>query len=764
MNVYFVVALLPRVENDFIEAIQGLIIRRMGSMYLDQFILDIIPHENDMDFVTIASKEGKIHLKASSATAMGYGLHEYLKTIPTQTNWENDPLILPEKLPLVISPMHLKRYTKYTYYENVCTFSYSQWTWSWGKWQNHIDWMALNGINVPLAFTGQEKVWQQTYQRFNITSLDSFFAGAGFLAWGRMGNVQGSWVRGPLPQEFIDNQFQLQLKILKRMQSFGMIPALPAFGGHIPEELVALNPNAKVVRSPPWINFQKPYTSVYLLDPTDPLFLEIGKAFVEEQNRLFNYTGVLYQTDTYNEMDPAYSDSNYLKASSEAVLASMRAVNPKAVWLMQGWLFTFSSFWTLERIRSYIEPLPNDGLIMLDLYSDVKPMWQKTDGYFGKYWIYCVLHNFGGNLGMRGDLKTIAEDPIDARKQGNMIGIGLTMEGIFQNYIVYDLTLQMAWKSTKVKVLQYVESYAHARYNVVKDPNVAAAWHTLATTVYNVYKTFGGVTKNIVGLRPRWGIIQESFMPTKLPHDPSDIIFAWKSLLRAASQPALANHSSFQRDIVDITRQALSDALCLAFQSLEFAFHEHSISYQEMQKKVEQMKQYIKALDQILSTNTQFMLGPWLRDAQRLTTIQEQASYFIFQAKNQITRWGDNNGNALSDYASKDWAGLVSSYYLPRWEIWFDFMLKAYESSSSIDSGKYYSVLEDFELKWQVNDTQNFATIPLENSVDISRNIFTMLTGEKVLILSTIDTTDAKEPDIDEDLGNLPICLLDCLW
>ena len=54
--------------------------------------------------------------------------------------------------------------------------------------------------------TGQEKIWQRTFARFNVSSaeLQDWFAGPGFLAWQRMGNLQG-W-GGPLPQGYIDDQ------------------------------------------------------------------------------------------------------------------------------------------------------------------------------------------------------------------------------------------------------------------------------------------------------------------------------------------------------------------------------------------------------------------------------------------------------------------------------------------------------------------------------------------------------------------------------
>ena len=41
---------------------------------------------------------------------------------------------------------------------NVVTHSYSFVWYSWADWERLIDWMALSGINLVLATTGQEEV------------------------------------------------------------------------------------------------------------------------------------------------------------------------------------------------------------------------------------------------------------------------------------------------------------------------------------------------------------------------------------------------------------------------------------------------------------------------------------------------------------------------------------------------------------------------------------------------------------------------------
>lgn len=85
-----------------------------------------------------------------------------------------------------------------------------------------------------------------------------------------MGNLDG-W-GGPLPLSWHAKTLALQQKILTRMRSFGMIPVLPGFAGHVPKALVhRVFPHAKYTNSSVWVGFGDQYRTV-LLDPLDPLF------------------------------------------------------------------------------------------------------------------------------------------------------------------------------------------------------------------------------------------------------------------------------------------------------------------------------------------------------------------------------------------------------------------------------------------------------------------------------------------------------------
>ena len=64
-----------------------------------------------------------------------------------------------------------------------------------------------------------------------------------------------------------------------------------------------------------------------------------------------------------------------------------------------GWLFTAEKFWTSQRIQSYLSGVPNDHMMILDLFSEQWYFWEKSNFYGGKKFIWNTLHNFGGNEG-----------------------------------------------------------------------------------------------------------------------------------------------------------------------------------------------------------------------------------------------------------------------------------------------------------------------------------------------------------------------------
>ena len=230
--------------------------------------------------------------------------------------------------------------------------------WNFSRWEREIDWMALNGLNLILSFTGQELVWQKFYTFLELTDSDikDFFSGPAFLAWQRLGNIR-RW-GGPLDDGWIASQASMQKMIMARIREFGMINVLPGFAGHVPATLVKFFPEGNFTHNSGWNGFNSTYTDDYLLEPTDPIFMQIGTIFYQMLIDEFG-TDHVYNCDTYNEMNPIHTDLLYLADVNKAIFQTMQAVDSDAIFLMQGWLF-HSGQWLFSRSSHttiYIVPL-----------------------------------------------------------------------------------------------------------------------------------------------------------------------------------------------------------------------------------------------------------------------------------------------------------------------------------------------------------------------------------------------------------------------
>lgn len=245
------------------------------------------------------------------------------------------------------------------YYQNVCTHSYSFSFWTWQDWRRHIDWIALSGITLTLA-PFQEDVWTEVYREYGLsqTDIDAHFAGVGFFAWQRMGNIRGSW-GSPLSASFIEFASNLQQQMIKALNELGIAVALQAFDGHLPIAFKSIFPNASFTSTSQWCGFEAKYCCPLYIEPTDPLFTEIGEKFLRSMIRKYG-TNHIYFSDPYNEVQPpAGADANYLKNVSASIYSAMSAVDPDAIWLLQGWFLVNNPlFWNGDHVKAFLTSVP----------------------------------------------------------------------------------------------------------------------------------------------------------------------------------------------------------------------------------------------------------------------------------------------------------------------------------------------------------------------------------------------------------------------
>ena len=248
-------------------------IKRVVPAAANHFLVKEIPAENGKDVFELQSKDGKIILSGNKALSIASALGYYLKNYcHDDFGWNGENMHLPAVLPVVKGKIHHSTPYTYRYYLNYCTFNYSMSWWDWDRWQKETDWMALNGINMPLALTGEESIWRDVYHDMGFTIVTWTVFLAGRLIFRGFG--WATWMAGgPLPQHWMDSHKELQKKILERERSLGMTPVLPAFSGHVPPSFKDKFPNAKLKKT----NWGQGFNDVYILDADDPMFAEIGK-------------------------------------------------------------------------------------------------------------------------------------------------------------------------------------------------------------------------------------------------------------------------------------------------------------------------------------------------------------------------------------------------------------------------------------------------------------------------------------------------------
>ncbi|OJU47370.1 MAG: alpha-N-acetylglucosaminidase, partial [Bacteroidales bacterium 45-6] len=445
----------------------------------------------NQDYFRLETQSGKLVVTANSANSMAVGLNYFLKNYcHTTISWYvDDQTLLPASLPAVPAPVEIEARVQNRFFLNYCTFGYTMTWWKWRDWEHFIDWMALNGVNLPLAITGQEKVWLNVWKKFGLTDdqIREFFTGPAYLPWHRMANID-HW-EGPLPMSWIDGQAELQKQILERERAFNMKPVLPAFAGHVPKAIAEKYPHAKITSLGEWGNFSQQYQS-YFLDSFDTLFAKIQHEFLEEQTRMFG-TDHVYGTDPFNEVTPPSWEPEYLCSVSKNIYETMASYDKDAQWLQMGWIFYFmQDKWTSERIKAFLQAVPQNKMILLDYFCDNVEVWKRTESFFGQPYIWCYLGNFGGNTTLSGNLKDVDEKIENTFRNGgkNFWGLGATLEGFGNNPVMYEYILEKAWQNTPAA--KFSKIYAASRAGK-RNANLEAAWQILTDKVYVDYSNVG---------------------------------------------------------------------------------------------------------------------------------------------------------------------------------------------------------------------------------------------------------------------------------
>lgn len=636
-----------------------MVIERSLGFPLTDVTLKVTPANEPGDQVEVSATNGKLNIRGSSPVAVCFGFHQYLKATGMGiVSWSGNRVTKPNRWP-EFPKTEFNTPFEHRYYFNAVTYGYTLPYWTWDRWEKEIDWMAMHGIDMPLALVATEAIGKRVWRKMGLTDkeIEPFYPGPAHLPWQRMGNLIGH--DGPLPDEWDEGQIQLQHKILERMRGLEMKPIAPAFAGFVPEAITRIHPSAKL-RKIHWGGGLPEKNTASILIPESPLFGDIGEAYIKEWENEFG-TNTYYISDSFNEMEiPAEKEEllTTLRSFGGHTYESIRRGNPNAVWVMQGWMLGYQPhIWNLETLGALTQDVPDERMIILDLAADYNGTfwrsefnWERFKGFHGKQWIYSLIPNMGGKTALTGYLDFYSSNVFTALaspNRGQLVGAGFAPEGIENNEAIYELVSDTYWQSKPLELDEWVKAYLTARYGKCPD-ELLVAWKLLRRNIYNSFTDHPTFTWQKRG-RPNASSTVNLSATT---------IEAAKLYLECRDE--LGHEPLFRADAIELAALALGIRAENELRSAQEAPTEKA--------RADQFLGTLLTLDQLLESHPKHRLSLWTEYARTHSSSEAMKDYYESNAKRIVTTWGGN----VNDYANRIWSGLIRDYYVPRWTMYFE--------------------------------------------------------------------------------------------
>ncbi len=699
----------PSVENP--DAVVALVNRIGGADTDDKFKFVLDPSLNSKQEVfVIGGEDGKVLVKGSTLSAITTGLGWYLNHIAKiNIAWNslNEKTVSGESyadLSNIPVPTAEEMHTsdaKYRYYLNTCTFGYSMTSWTWKRWQQEIDWMALHGINMPLQLVGMEEVWRKFLtmeqggkRKYGYTDAEAkaFVAGPAFIAWWAMNNLEGWGGTGTGSKSGYNNlagaggvqddawyarQKSLAKQITDRQRELGMQPVLPGWSGMVPTNFASKSGYATRGNGGNWAG-----------DFVRPFLLNVNIGADKYAAIAADYYACLKDVmgeSQYYSMDPFHEGGGAgTMEDYKALYNAMETAKEGSQWVIQQWQWSATQAYSLTAV-------PQGRLIVLDLFSDGAPAFDKYTGYAPQDAVFCAIPNFGGRSGLMGRLNNVTDNYFAYKaKYASIKGIGTAPEAIEQTPVTYDLIYQLPWMGEKPNVDDWIKNYATARYGV-ENSVVQEAWELLRQGPLNYgADAIQGPVEDVWAARPNLDAKPSSFWGKTLNHAGGTYTKARRQMLIDATYKLLSQEneigddavfqSNYSYDLVEFGGAVMADYaydLLLGIKAAKNAAGDNFANDATYKARRDAFLALIEDVDKFKGTNLNFRLGKWTqeaRDAAKEVTDATSATpdwYEYNNARTILTTWS-SPGTNLNDYSYRSWQGLMKDFYLPRWKYYFD--------------------------------------------------------------------------------------------
>ena len=668
------------------------LIKRNTPAIALMFKTELSQNDENTSFYEICADKGKILLTGDSTISLAMAYYRYLKEYcNVNLSWCGNFKMTVDEAPLPDKTIRETfEFDKRAYF-NHRAFSYDAWLWDWERWEREIDFMAINGVTLPLSLDGSEAVWYYTLRDFKYTEDEAlqFISGPAFWSWQLTDNLDSYLALTDV--DYIEKRLELGKKIIQRQLELGMTPVLSGFYGHAPRISLSMLKKVRVRRNPSWRNF----SLTYQIEPTDPYFQKFGKAFLEKQLRLLG-AGHYYTCDPLYDNFTFPRGETYYKSLAKSISKLFESFDREAVLIMQGDTVN----------KEFVNSFSKDTLLILDLDGQGH---KKHDNYWGYDFVLGCRNNKGGHSSLHGDISALAACPYSEVKSTseNLVGSGFFPESFGQNPLYFDLALEMLAKHEAIDLDEWLKKYALRRYGS-RENCLFEALFALKETCYS-HLNDEPETGSIICARPS----------TDLPHasigDSSDLRYDNRKLLEALEILLEAKKTvkeGYSFDVRDLTRQVLSNyARDLYFEAMEAYQGKQA---QRFELAINAFLRLTEDMDALMQTDPNQCLFSLLKKAREAGLTDKDKQNFEINVLTQLTVFGPINDPIMYDEAWREWGCLLGTYYMLRWREFYYMLAQNFKGYKRVSTktkkqffgrndyrgNGFYKNLERFEKDW----------------------------------------------------------------
>ncbi|MGW1010429.1 alpha-N-acetylglucosaminidase [Streptomyces termitum] len=631
-------------------------VARLLPRHADQFELVLVPRTSAGDRFTLSGSAGRIRVVGTTPAVLLRGVHWYLSyTAGVDLGSPGDSVsALPARLPAPAGAVTRSASVPHRFALNDTDDGYSGAYRDWDAYERQIDLLALHGVNEVFVQMGAEAAYLAAFQEFGYTAdeLRKWIPGPAHQPWWLMQNM--SSFGGPVTDQLVARRAELGRRIVDRLRELGMTPVLPGYFGTVPPGFTERNPEGRVVPQGRWIGFARPDW----LDPRGPVFARVAESFYRHQARLLGTTS-MYKMDLLHEGGKP-GDVPVGEAAAR-VLGALDAARPGATWVLLGW--------QRNPKAELLAGVDTSRLLVVDGLSDRYDGLDREAAWPGTPYAFGTIPNFGGHTTIGGNTSVWTERFEAWRtKPGSALrGIAFLPEATSADPVTFSLFSELAWRDRPVDHAAWFASYAARRYGT-PDPHAARAWEWLRRGPYTTASDGWSESQDsLFTARPSLTVTTAaSWGPKAMRYDATTVERALDELLAVA--PGARATDAYRFDLVDTARQALTNRSRVLLPRIRAAYEAGDLA--AFRALAAEWRGSMKLLDELLASDRRFLLGPWLEHARSWGRSDAERATLEFDARSLLTTWGHRAGSeaGLHDYANREWSGLVSDFYAPRWD------------------------------------------------------------------------------------------------